>query len=66
MIQKLAEKRPRFTKERTLGIVRHLLTAAGGIAIAYGYGDDAAMAELVGTLMTTIGVVWSFVAKPAE
>jgi hypothetical protein len=66
MIEKLKNQRPRFTRERVLGLVRHLLTAAGGIAIAYGYGDDAAVSELVGTVMTTIGVVWSFVAKPPK
>jgi hypothetical protein len=59
-------QKPKFTRDRVMGIVRHFLTAAGGIAIAYGYGDDAAVAELVGTLMTFVGVVWSFLAKPAE
>lgn len=46
-------------KEQVLGLVRHLLTIGGGIAVHKGIADETIVTEIVGGLITFIGVVWS-------
>ena len=46
-----------------LGILRHLLTAAGGYLIARGLIDDAMAAEVTGAVLTLAGVAWSLILK---
>jgi hypothetical protein len=48
-----------MNSDQILGIVRHVLTAAGGILVSKGYVDDANLQLTVGALATIIGVVWS-------
>ena len=45
------------------GIVRHILTAAGGALVAKGALGEAELEMAVGALITIIGVVWSALAK---
>lgn len=52
-----------MNKETILGMVRHALTFGGGALASKGLTDDAQSAELVGALMTVIGIVWSIVDK---
>lgn len=52
-----------MSKETVLGIIRHVLTFAGGILIAKGVADDATVTELVGGLVTVVGAVWSILSK---
>lgn len=52
-----------MNKEKVLGIVRHLLTFAGGVLITQGVIDDALFTELFGAAMTLIGGIWSVVSK---
>lgn len=52
-------------KEQVLGIVRHILTFVGGIAIAKGIIDETVFTELSGGLLTLIGAIWSVVSKNA-
>lgn len=52
-----------MNKESILGIVRHVLTFGGGAVAAKGYGDSADMEQIVGAVLTIIGVVWSIVDK---
>ena len=49
--------------EQLSGIVRHVLTAAGGALVAKGYADEATVQALVGGLIALIGVIWSVVSK---
>ena len=49
--------------DKILGIIRHVLTFAGGYAVAKGYVDETTMLELVGAGVTIIGGIWSVVAK---
>lgn len=42
-----------------LGIVRHILTAVGGILVAHGWTDAAGLNAAVGALMTLAGFAWS-------
>ena len=51
-----------MNKNQTLGIVRHLLTFAGGYFVAKGVIDEGAVTELSAALLTIIGDAWSFIA----
>lgn len=55
----------KFTREQVLGIVRHILTFAGGLVVAKGMVDAAMVETIVGSVATLIGAVWSIVAKKA-
>ena len=52
-----------MNKDQVLGLVRHILTFAGGILIAKGLVTDAMTNELVGSIISLVGVVWSIVSK---
>lgn len=53
-----------MNKEAVMGLIRHLLTFAGGVFVAQGYLDDQSQAaEGVGALMTLIGLGWSLAVK---
>lgn len=49
--------------EKILGLVRHVLTAAGGAFVILGWTDDGMVQEFVGAAMTLIGMIWSWQAK---
>ena len=51
------------TTDRGLGVVRHILTFAGGYAVAKGYIDEANIEAVIGAVITVAGTVWSIVAK---
>ena len=53
----------KVSQEQILGIVRHVLTFAGGIAVAKGLVDAETLAQASGAIITLIGVVWSFRSK---
>jgi len=50
-------------KEQLFGIIRHALTVIGGGLVAKGYLEDAVVQEIIGILVSTAGVIWSFVDK---
>ncbi len=52
-----------MSQEQVLGVVRHVLTAVGGVLIAKGLVDDGSWTEIMGSTVTLIGVIWSVVAK---
>jgi len=45
------------------GIVRHILTAAGGALVTRGYVGEAQLELAVGAVITLAGVIWSAIAK---
>jgi hypothetical protein len=47
------------------GIIRHLLTAAGGVFVAGGYLTSDQWATIAGALAIIVGVVWSVISKRA-
>lgn len=52
------------TKDTVLnGIVRHILTAAGGALVAKGMIGEGELELVVGAIITLAGVVWSAIAK---
>lgn len=52
-----------MSKEQILGVFRHVLTFIGGTLVTKGLFDAEFSNELVGTVVTVIGTVWSFIAK---
>jgi hypothetical protein len=50
-------------KEKVLGIVRHALTFAGGLAVAKGILGESMLEEVIGGVMTLIGAIWSIASK---
>tara|TARA_B100001287_G_scaffold246423_1_gene224358 strand:+ start:226 stop:396 length:171 start_codon:yes stop_codon:yes gene_type:complete len=50
-------------REQVYGLIRHGLTAVGGVCVTLGYIDEEIVPELIGALMTIVGVVWSYQAK---
>jgi hypothetical protein len=52
-----------MNKEQVLGIIRHILTFGGGIAVAKGVLDEGTVTLIVGGAVTIAGTVWSIVDK---
>jgi hypothetical protein len=50
-------------KEQAMGIIRHGLTFIGGILLSKGLIQESTLAEIIGTLSTLIGAIWSVVQK---
>ena len=49
--------------DKTLGLVRHILTFVGGYLVTSGYLTESALNTGIGALVTLIGVVWSVIDK---
>ena len=56
----------KLTREQVLGIVRHALTFIGGIVVMRGLVDETMVTEIVGSVVTLTGAIWSIVAKTKE
>lgn len=52
-----------MSKERILGIVRHTLTFIGGLLVMKGLIDEAMSSEIIGSVMTLTGTIWSIFEK---
>jgi hypothetical protein len=52
-----------MSKERILGIIRHTLTFVGGIVVMKGLVDESTATELVGGIVTLVGLIWSVFDK---
>lgn len=52
-----------MSKERILGIIRHTLTFVGGIVVMKGLIDESTATELVGGIVTLVGLIWSVFDK---
>lgn len=50
-------------KEQVLGILRHILTGIGVLAVSKGCTDETTALEIGGGLITLLSAVWS-VASP--
>ena len=49
-----------MNKKKILGIVRHVLTTAGGWAVGQGYIDADLALQIVGVALAAIGALWSY------
>lgn len=50
-------------KQSFLGFLRHVLTTAGGSAVAAGWIGDSDLVAVVGGIVVLAGVAWSFAEK---
>lgn len=48
-----------MNKEQVFGIIRHALTFAGGILVIKGVADEAIVNEVIGSIISSVGLVWS-------
>jgi hypothetical protein len=51
-----------MNKTRVMGLLRHALTFGGGYVVAQGWVSEAAMPEVIGAIVTLVGVAWSIAA----
>jgi hypothetical protein len=49
--------------EKMMGVVRHVLTAIGACVVYAGWTDDQTWMTVMGSLMTMIPFMWSWVSK---
>lgn len=49
--------------EAWLGLIRHILTTAGGVLASKGVIESGQIETIVGAVVVLIGVVWSVWAK---
>jgi hypothetical protein len=49
--------------ERGKSVIRHTITAIGGVLVALGYIDESVLESVIGAIMTIAGVVLSFKDK---
>lgn len=52
-----------MNKEKFEGLTRHILTFAGGFIVAKGWVSEDVFAEIVGVLVSIVGIVWSIKNK---
>lgn len=55
-----------MNKQQILGIVRHVLTFAGGFVVAKGWLTEGGVAEAIGAIVTLTGLIWSAVAPEKQ
>ena len=48
-----------MNQDQVLGIVRHVLTALGGVLVAKGVIDEGMLTTIVGAVVTLAGTGWS-------
>jgi hypothetical protein len=52
-----------MNRDQFVGLLRHVLTFAGGFFVTKGFVDTDMLAELIGGLLSIIGVIWSIADK---
>jgi len=52
-----------MNKLQILGVARHVLTFLGGILVVKGIIDESTVNEIVGSLVTLAGLIWSVADK---
>jgi hypothetical protein len=52
-----------MNQEQILGLLRHVLTVAGGALVTKGLVDESMLLEGVGIISSIVGFVWSYIVK---
>lgn len=50
-------------KEQVLSIIRHTLTFVGGVLVTKGLVNEAVSSEIIGGIMTLVGLLWGVIEK---
>lgn len=50
-------------REMIFGLLRHLLTLAGGVLVTRGYFDEAMLQTVIGAIIAMVTAGWSVVEK---
>jgi hypothetical protein len=53
----------KLTKEKFLGILRHVLTFSGGVLVMKGLVDESLWTEVAGGAIALAGSIWSIFDK---
>ena len=56
-------RRTQMMDEKQMGVVRHVLTAVGAVAVYMGWTDDGTWTMVAGAVATMAGFIWSWMAK---
>lgn len=49
-----------LSSEKGKSIIRHSLSAIGGLLVGYGFIDESVLEGLIGSIMTILGIFLSF------
>jgi hypothetical protein len=52
-----------MNNEILLGLVRHILTAIGGVLVAKGSVDQSTVETVIGGIVAIVGAAWSVFSK---
>lgn len=52
-----------MNRDMILGLLRHALTAGGGVLVAKGVVDDGTLQTIIGAVVTLAGAAWSVADK---
>ena len=52
-----------MNREQLMGIVRHIVTAIGGVGVSAGYLSESDVTTLAGGVAILVGLAASFIAK---
>lgn len=52
-----------MNKEQALGLIRHVLTIAGGMLVQKGILEEGQVPEVLGAIMSLLGIGWSVQSK---
>ena len=55
--------RRKTMNDKQMGVVRHVMTAVGAVAVYMGWTDDATWVMVAGAMSTMLGFVWSWMSK---
>jgi hypothetical protein len=66
MKKRLMRLKEIILSEKGKAIMRHTLTAIGGLMVGYGYIDESAIESIIGAIMTIYGVMLSFKEKDGK
>ena len=50
----------KLNKTKALSLLRHILTGVGAIFVVKGMVDQLVISEIIGYVMTLVGLLWSF------
>lgn len=62
-MDKLKEFFGGLTKDKVLGLLRHVLTFVGGLLVMFGIMEDGMWLEISGIISTFVGGLWSWIQK---